>query len=79
LAVRPEQIRVVAGNAPGAIAARITGKVYFGTDTHYHFALADGTEVVARLQSRAQGEDDLSKGAEVGLQFEDNAVQVLGL
>ncbi|MDP1670295.1 ABC transporter ATP-binding protein [Phaeovulum sp.] len=78
LAVRPEQIRVVATNAPGAIPARITGKVYFGTDTHYHFALVDGTEVVARLQSRAQGEDDLPKGTEVGLQFEDSSVQVLG-
>ncbi len=76
LAVRPEQVRVV---GPGeGIAATVTETVYFGTDTHCHLALADGTQVVARLQSPPTGDVGLEKGATVGLKFAEGAVQVLG-
>jgi spermidine/putrescine transport system ATP-binding protein len=37
--------------------------------------LADGTEVVARLQSPASGEAGLSEGQSVGIRFADGAVQ----
>ena len=40
----------------GLTAAEVEEAIYFGTDTHCHMALADGTEVVARLQSPANGE-----------------------
>ena len=49
--------------------------VYFGTDTHCHLALSDGTEVVARLQSPASGEAGLSEGQSVGIRFANGAVQ----
>lgn len=77
LTVRPEQVRLVAENEPDALPAKITNLVYFGTDTHCHLALPDGTEVVARLQSPANGEADLAIGQRVGLRFVPEALQVL--
>ena len=76
LAVRPEQVRIGEPGG-GAIAARVKFNVYFGTDTHCHLALADGTEVVARVQSPASGESGIVEGAEVGLRFAPGAAQVL--
>ena len=72
--VRPEQLRL--GRAEdGGIKARVRTLVYFGTDTHCHLALSDGTEIVARLQSPASGEAGLAEGQEVGVTFEPGAVQ----
>ncbi|GAB4288840.1 MAG: ABC transporter ATP-binding protein [Roseovarius sp.] len=77
LAVRPEQVRLCAPGEDGALAAEVVDLVYFGTDTHCHTALADGTRIVARLQSRPSGEVAFRKGQPVGLRFEPDAVQVL--
>ncbi len=77
LAVRPEQVRLAEAADPGAIAATITNLVYFGTDTHCHFALKDGTEVVARLQSPVTGDLSLSVGQTLGLRFAPGAAQVV--
>ena len=63
LTVRPEQVRLMRAGEPGALPATVTTWVYFGTDTHCHLALADGTEVVARLQSPATGDAGLERGA----------------
>lgn len=76
VAIRPEQVRIVAASDPGAIPATITNLVYFGTDTHFHLALADGTEVVSRLQSGTD-EARLTPGTAVGLRFAPGAAQVL--
>ena len=74
VSVRPEQLRL--GKAEdGGLQAKVRTLVYFGTDTHCHLALADGTEVVARLQSPATGEAGLSEGQEVGVSFAKGAVQ----
>ena len=77
LAVRPEQVRVMAPGIGGAIAATITNWVYFGTDTHCHLALSDGSAVVARLQSPALGEAGLEIGAAASITFAPGAAQVL--
>jgi len=76
--VRPEQVRMVAADAPGALPATIRAWVYFGTDTHCHLTLADGSAVVVRLASPASGDAGLQQGASVGLRFAPGAVQVLG-
>ncbi|MEH6775208.1 MAG: TOBE domain-containing protein, partial [Cereibacter changlensis] len=78
VAVRPEQVRIVAATEADALPATITDLVYFGTDTHCHMALADGSEVVARLQSSVSGEAGLERGGRVGLRFAPGAAQVLG-
>lgn len=76
IAVRPEQVRVTETGS-GDFPARVTSTVYFGTDTHCHLALADGSEIVARLQSPPDGEAGLSAGTSVGVSFAPGAVQVL--
>jgi spermidine/putrescine transport system ATP-binding protein len=73
VSVRPEQVRLVLPS--DGLKATVASLVYFGTDTHCHLHLADGTEVVARLQSPASGEAGLSQGQSVGLRFTDGAVQ----
>ena len=77
LAVRPEQVRVQAAGTGGAIAATITNWVYFGTDTHCHLALSDGSPVVARLQSPAMGDVGLKIGAAAAITFAPGAAQIL--
>jgi spermidine/putrescine transport system ATP-binding protein len=74
VALRPEQLRLGPVES-GAIKARVATLVYFGTDTHCHLNLADGTEVVARLQSPADGESGLVQGQEVGITFIPGAAQ----
>ncbi len=75
IALRPEHVDIVPADTAGAMRATITGTIYFGTDTHYHLALADGSQVVARMQSHTA--EGLTKGATVGLRITPNAVQVL--
>jgi spermidine/putrescine transport system ATP-binding protein len=77
LAIRPEHIDLAAPGTPGTLAATLTNLVYFGTDTHCHARLADGTEVVARVQSPASGSIGLNAGDAVGLRFAAGAAQVL--
>lgn len=74
VSVRPEQLRL--GRAEeGGLEAKVKGLVYFGTDTHCHLILADGTELVARLQSPASGEAGYEAGDAVGIRFAPGAVQ----
>ena len=77
LTVRPEQVRLAGPDEPGAIPATVTSLVYFGTDTHCHLTLTDGSEVVARLQSPATGAAGYDPGQKVALRFAPGAVQVL--
>ena len=74
IAVRPEQVRLVPAGEAGAIPASVVGAVYFGTDTHVHLALADGAEVVARVQA---GGELPETGTALGLRFAPGAAQVV--
>lgn len=77
LAIRPEQVRVVAIETPGAMPATVASTVYFGTDTHLHLHLTGGIDIVARQQSPAQGGMMTEKGAQVGISFAKGALQAL--
>ncbi|QYZ71648.1 ABC transporter ATP-binding protein [Neotabrizicola shimadae] len=77
LTVRPEQVRLCDAAEPEALPATVTSLVYFGTDTHCHMVLKDGTEMVARLQSPADGLSGLEQGQAVSFRFAPGAVQVL--
>ncbi len=68
VSVRPEQVRL-GPPAEGGLQGKVAALVYFGTDTHCHLHLADGTEVVARLQSPATGEAGLEAGQAVGIRL----------
>ena len=61
--------------ADQGLAAKVKSLVYFGTDTHCHLALGDGTELVARLQNPVSGEAGLTEGQTVGVTFAKGAVQ----
>ncbi len=74
ISVRPEQLRL-GKPQDGGLQATVKTLVYFGTDTHCHLALADGTEIVARLQSPSSGEAGLAQGQSVGVRFAEGAVQ----
>jgi spermidine/putrescine transport system ATP-binding protein len=74
VSVRPEQVRL-GKPEDGGLQAKVAALVYFGTDTHCHLHLSDGTEVVARLQNPSTGEAGLAQGQTVGLRFAEGAVQ----
>ncbi len=77
VAIRPEQLRLVAPETAGALAATVRDLVYFGTDTHCHMALTDGTALTARLQSPASGDIGLAIGDRVGVVPMPGAAQML--
>jgi spermidine/putrescine transport system ATP-binding protein len=77
LAVRPEHVRLVTGEAGAQLMATVGETIYFGTDSHVHLRLSDGTEIVARQQSDASGDGTLPPGSRVGVAFAPGAVQVL--
>ncbi len=77
LAVRPEHVRIVLNGTEAPLRATVGEAVYFGTDSHVHLRLADGTEIVARYQNDAVGGDAPPPGSEVGVAFAPGGVQVL--
>ena len=76
-AVRPEHLRLVEPGAEGALPATVTRSVYFGTDSHLHLALADGTELVLRQQSGTDDTAALPAGTKVAVAIAPGALQVL--
>ena len=76
VSIRPEQLRL-GRPEDGGLQAKVKTLVYFGTDTHCHVGLKDGTEIVARLQSPASGESGLHEGQDVGVTFAPDAAQVV--
>jgi spermidine/putrescine transport system ATP-binding protein len=76
VAIRPEQVRIGPPETDG-IPATVASCVYFGTDTHVHLHLQDGSEVVARVQSPPSGDAGFAPGSAVTLRFAPGAVQVL--
>ncbi len=75
-AIRPEHVRLVAPGE-GALSGTVETVVYFGTDSHYHLALSDGSRVMARLQNTAGGMRHAEQGDRVGLAIAPDSVQVL--
>lgn len=77
IVVRPEHLDIVAPNSPGAIDATVERMVYFGTDTHIHARLGDGTMLTVRQQNRVGGPGDMSEGRRVGVLVPPRVAQVL--
>ena len=77
LASRPEHLRLSAKGEAHTLAATVTHTVYFGTDSHIHLKLQDGTDLVARVQMDFLTESSFDKGAEVGVGFAHDALQLL--
>ena len=77
LAIRPEHLRLVAKGTAGALTATVGDAVYFGTDSHVHLTLGDGTGIVVRQQTDPDGREGPAPGSVLGVSFPPAAVQVL--
>ena len=76
LAVRPERIELSKPSA-GTLPGVVSNVVYHGTDTIFHFKLADGLEMRARLQNNTAQSRSFAKGDQIGWSVEPSSVSVL--
>ncbi|WP_300036816.1 ABC transporter ATP-binding protein [uncultured Roseobacter sp.] len=76
LAIRPEHATFTS-EADGLVTGTLAQVVYFGTDTHFHITLDDGTAFVLRRQNSSDTGPGHSQGDRVGIQFAPDVAQVL--
>ena len=76
LAVRPEHAKLVAPDE-GLLSGTVSNIVYFGTDTHIHMQLADGSAFVLRQQNSPEAELRFGTGDTAGIRFAPDVAQVL--
>ena len=74
--IRPEHAEIIDCAVEATMNGTVTNVVYFGTDTHYHIGLNDGSVFMVRRQN---GSVPVSypPGTKVGVRFNDNAARVL--
>ena len=75
--VRPEHANLVKGKAKADLFGKLEHIVYFGTDTHFHVRVDGGNEFIIRQQNSRGGGEGFEAGDAVGIDFEDDAAQVL--
>jgi spermidine/putrescine transport system ATP-binding protein len=76
LALRPEHASLVPPD-DGLLAGRVDNIVYFGTDTHIHVLLDDGTTFVLRQQNSPGGGVGFAQGDRAGVRFQPDVAQIL--
>ena len=78
LMVRPEHL-VLGAAQPGALVltATVDRLVYFGTDTHVHLHLADGSPLVARVQNGLRGGQPCKTGDAITVSLPGDALRLL--
>ena len=74
--VRPEHARAV--REGGQLTGTVENVVYFGTDTHIHVRLADGSAFTVRQQNARAQPRAFDVGDEAGIEIAADAAQVLG-
>jgi spermidine/putrescine transport system ATP-binding protein len=77
VAIRPEHARLVPAAAQNALKATIEAIVFFGTDTHYHTKLNDGSTFIVRQQNANATEQAYENGQLVGIQVAAGTARVL--
>jgi spermidine/putrescine transport system ATP-binding protein len=73
--VRPEHARAV--KQDGQLAGVVENVVYFGTDTHIHIRLDDGSSFTVRQQNAPAKASGFAVGDEAGVEIAADAAQVL--
>ena len=66
LVVRPENATLVAPGK-GDISGVVENVVYFGTDTHIHLKLADGSAFIVRQQNASLAGEEHKPGEKAGI------------
>ncbi|HEY7749461.1 MAG TPA: ABC transporter ATP-binding protein [Aestuariivirgaceae bacterium] len=77
IVVRPEHASLVPSGTAATLSGTLEHIVYFGTDTHYHVRLNNGSEFIVREQNDRGSTDRWSKGMQTGILFDEHAAQVL--
>ncbi len=75
--VRPEHAKLVPATAQNALKAILENIVFFGTDTHFHTRLKDGSSFILRQQNVVGGAANYSVGQTVGISVAAGAARVL--
>jgi spermidine/putrescine transport system ATP-binding protein len=75
--VRPEHAQIVGNGARATLSGRLENVVYFGTDTHFHVRLQDGSEFIVRQQNSRAKPNELAPGDQAGIVIGDSSAQVL--
>lgn len=73
-AVRPEHASLA---SEGDLAGTLENIVYFGTDTHYHVRLVNGSAFMLRTQNLRARAETYREGQQVGIALKPDAIQVL--
>ena len=73
--IRPEHARLA--EEAGVLSGQVEKSVFFGTDTHVHLRLADGSTFVLRRQNATAGTPAPAPGQEVAVALGNGALQVL--
>ena len=74
--VRPEHASLTTA-AKGQLKAIVSNVVYFGTDTHFHVTLADGTGFMVRQQNSGGVASALKVGDKVGVNIAAGTARIL--
>jgi spermidine/putrescine transport system ATP-binding protein len=78
LMIRPEHV-ALATNLPDALnlTATVRQLVFFGTDTHVHLALPDGTTLMARVQNTLHGGRSFTEGEGIAVALPAEALRIM--
>ncbi len=74
--IRPEHALLVKPTQ-GKLKGVVDNIVYFGTDTHFHVLLDDGSEFMVRQQNSGGAAADFAKGDKVGVQIAAGTARIL--
>jgi spermidine/putrescine transport system ATP-binding protein len=77
IVVRPEHAQIVGDGARAALTGKLENVVYFGTDTHFHVRLPDGSEFIVRQQNSRANPHTFAQGDSAGIVIDDSSAQVL--
>ena len=75
--IRPEHSNLCAPKS-GQLKGVLENAVYFGTDTHYHVKLTDGSGFMVRQQNEGgSGKNTFKVGAAVGVSIDEGTARIL--
>jgi spermidine/putrescine transport system ATP-binding protein len=75
--VRPEHARILPGSEAALLRGLLENVVFFGTDTHFHVRLEDGTPFIVRQQNATGEEPELTAGKHVGVAITEGTARIL--
>ena len=75
--VRPEHARLTTDKKAALLKGILENIVFFGTDTHFHVKLADGSPFILRQQNATGAVQALKVGQSVGIAIAEDAARVL--